>query len=254
MTSGASGSAPRPPHVPYPPVDPGPAGVDLASVRDTPGEDLVAIGADLSPGTVLEAYRHGLFPMGIGDLGDPPVGWWRPEERGVLLPGALRMTRSLRRSCRRLRVSVDLAFDDVVAACADPDRPGAWITDDVRLSYGALHLLGWAHSVEVWEGEPGEGDLVGGLYGLAIGGLFAGESMFHRVSDASKVALVALDGLVLTPSRPAALVDTQWPTEHLESLGVTTLSRTAYATRLAAALREPQPDLARAVLPAPWGP
>lgn len=240
--------------MPFPPVDPGPGTVDFDGLVDRPGEDLLGIGGDLSPGTLLAAYRHGVFPMGIGEHGALPIGWWRPERRGVLLPGALRVSRSLRRSCRRYVVTVDRAFDDVVEACADPGRDGRWITDDLRLAYGVLHRLGWAHSVEVWEpgGEPDEGGagrLVGGLYGVCVGGLFAGESMFHLATDASKVALVALDALVLTPSRPQAIVDTQWSTEHLASLGVAELPRAAYAARLRGALALPQVDLARASLP-----
>lgn len=244
--------------MPFPPVDPGPGTVDFDALADVPDDDLLGVGADLSPGTLLAAYRRGLFPMGVGEHGAPPIGWWRPERRGVLLPGDLRVSRSLRRSCRRYRVTVDRAFDAVVAACADPDRDGRWITDDVRLAYGVLHRLGWAHSIEVWTRPDrdadagGEARLVGGLYGVCIGGLFAGESMFHRAADASKVALVALDALVLTPSRPQAVIDTQWSTEHLASLGVRELPRGAYAERLHEALALPQPDLARADLPVGW--
>lgn len=241
--------------MPHPPLDPGPSTVDFGSVVDRPGEDLLGLGADLRPGTLVAAYRHGLFPMGVGEDGAPPVGWWRPERRGVLLPGRLRVSRSLRRSCRRLTVTVDRAFDEVVAACADPGRTGRWITDDVRLAYGALHRLGWAHSVEVWDRSPDDGGrLVGGLYGVAVGGLFAGESMFHRVPDASKVALVALDALVLTPSRPGAVVDTQWLTDHLASLGVEEVPRAHYRRLLRAALALPPLDLRAVDLPPPFAP
>lgn len=237
--------------VPYPPIDPGPGAVDFDDLLDLPDEDLLGVGADLAPGTLLDAYRHGLFPMGIGEHGAPPIGWWRPELRGVLLPGALRVSRSLRRSCRRYGVTVDRAFDAVVAACADPARDGRWITDDIRRAYGTLHRLGWAHSVEVWD-EGGGGRLVGGLYGVSIGGLFAGESMFRRATDASKVALVALDALVLAPSRPAAIIDTQWATPHLASLGVTEIPREEYAGRLRQALALPQIELVRSALPEGW--
>jgi leucyl/phenylalanyl-tRNA--protein transferase len=168
------------------------------------------------------------------------MGWWSPDPRGVLLPDDLRVSRSLRRSCGRLRVSVDTAFPAVVAGCADPDREGRWITRAITRAYSELHRLGWAHSVEVWSGD----DLVGGLYGIAIGGLFAGESMFHRVTDASKVALVALRDLVAADEDPRRIIDVQWVTPHLASLGVREVPRAAYLGMLQEALAAP--------LPAPW--
>ncbi len=122
--------------------------------------------------------------MPHGDL----LLWWSPMRRGVLRPGDLRISRSLARSVRRFTTTSDTAFTDVIDACADPSRPGAWIDRPIRDAYVRLHELGWAHSVEVWDGAS----LVGGLYGVAIGSLFAGESMFHRATDASKVALVDL--------------------------------------------------------------
>jgi leucyl/phenylalanyl-tRNA--protein transferase len=205
--------------------------------RAEPGVELVGAGADLAPGTLLAAYRTGLFPMPIDDEG--PMGWWSPDPRGVLVLDDLRVTRSLRVSCRRLTTTVDTAFDEVVRACGDPGRPGGWINDEVRAAYAELHRLGWAHSVET---RTAEGDLVGGLYGVEIGGLFAGESMFSRATDASKVALVALvarlraasDAVGADPSR--RLLDVQWRTEHLASLGVTEVARPDYLRRLAAAL------------------
>ena len=151
--------------------------------------DLVAVGADLAPGTLLAAYRTGLFPMPDPDVG---LGWWSPVRRGVLRLGDLRVTRSLRQSARRFEVRVDTAFAEVIAGCADPSRPQGWIDDDIAAAYLELHRLGWAHSVECWEADV----LVGGLYGVAIGGLFAGESMFHRQRDASKVALMGLVSLL----------------------------------------------------------
>ena len=232
---------------PYPPIDPGPSAFDLDSVVDQPGDDLVAVGADLAPATLVAAYRRGIFPMGIGEGGTAPLAWWRPDTRGVLLPGGLHVSRSLRASLRRYRVSVDRAFDAVVAGCADPARPGSWITREIAAAYAELHRLGWAHSVEVWAGEPGEGELVGGLYGVSVGSLFAGESMFHRARDASKVALVALDALVLTPSRPNAVIDVQWQTAHLASLGVTEVSRPTYSRLVAGAVDDPPVDWRRAV-------
>ena len=142
----------------------------------TPGEDLVGVGADLEPGTLLAAYRAGLFPMGVGADGGPPLGWWSPDPRGVLLPGRLRVSRSLRRTRRTFETRVDTAFEQVVDACADPSRDGRWITPAIARAYSELHRLGWAHSVETWR----DGELVGGLYGLAVGGLFAGDGSTHQ--------------------------------------------------------------------------
>lgn len=193
---------------------------------------IVAVGADLAPGTLLAAYRAGIFPMPVREV--EPMVWWSPDPRGVLPVAGLRVTSSLRRSCRRYEVRVDTAFDAVVAACADPARDGGWIDRRIATAYGALHALGWAHSVEAWTPE---GELAGGLYGVAIGGLFAGESMFHRATDASKVALVGL----VERLAPGALLDVQWLTPHLASLGATELPRAGYLTALAAALRAPLP-------------
>ncbi len=203
-----------------------------------PGEDLVGVGADLAPGTVLEAYVAGVFPMGLGDHGGEPLGWWSPDPRGVLLPGNLHVSRSMHRAMHRFEVRVDTDFAGVVAGCADPGRTGRWITPEITRAYGELHRLGWAHSVEVVQ----DGALVGGLYGLAIGGLFAGESMFHRTTDASKVAVIALHDLVTRDDDPRRLIDVQWRTDHLASLGVTELPRSAYLRRLAGALRAPLPE------------
>ena len=170
---------------------PGPARFD-------PDDDLVAAGADLAPGTLLEAYRRGLFPMPSGRRGDPML-WFSPVRRGVLPLDGLRVSRSLRRSVRRFEIRVDTAVPEVIDACADPRRPAGWIDPAIRAAYLELHRLGWVHSVEAWC----DGRLAGGLYGVSIGGLFAGESMFHRETDASKVALVGLVEL-LREARGAA--------------------------------------------------
>lgn len=220
------------------PVEPPPSLWKLDAHVTEPGEDLVGVGADLQPGTLLAAYRVGLFPMGVGKNGRPPVGWWSPDPRGVLPLDALKVSRSLRRSLARFDVRVDTAFADVVAACADPDREGRWITPAVRAAYLRLHELGWAHSVESWR----QGELVGGLYGVAIGGLFAGESMFHRETDASKVALVRLVELLRAAGDAGnRLLDVQWRTDHLASLGVVEVPRGAYLERLRVALALPLP-------------
>lgn len=208
---------------------------DLASAA--PGEDLVGVGADLEPGTLLAAYRAGLFPMGLGRHGRGMVGWWSPDPRGVLPLEGLRVSRSLRRARTRFEIRVDTAFDEVVTACADPDRPGRWITSRLGEAYGRLHRLGWAHSVECWR----DGRLVGGLYGVAVGGLFAGESMFHRETDASKVALVALVQVLRASDADRRLLDVQWQTPHLAGLGVAAIPRTEYVDRLGVALKLSQP-------------
>lgn len=200
-------------------------------------DDLVGQGADLAPGTLLAAYRRGLFPMPEPE--SRTITWWCPVERGILPLDRLRVSRSLRRSCRRFEVRVDTAFDQVVSACADPRRDGGWIDEQIAAAYGDLHRLGWAHSVETWQDDR----LVGGLYGVALGGLFAGESMFHRVTDASKVALVALVDLLRDEMADQRLLDVQWVTPHLARLGAVSLSRAAYLQRLARALEVPLPQV-----------
>lgn len=217
---------------PYPPVEPPPTPWQLDQAPDL-DQDLVASGADLEPGTLLSAYRLGLFPMGLGPHGDPPIGWWSPLARGVLTPGDHHVQRSLRRAAGRFRVSVDEDFDGVVAACGDPGRDGRWITAQIATAYRRLHDLGWAHSVEVWAGA----ELAGGLYGVSIGALFAGESMFHRHTDAGKLALWRLADAVL--GQPNGLIDVQWQTPHLATQGVREVSRTEYRRLLAAALAGP---------------
>ncbi|WP_284533081.1 leucyl/phenylalanyl-tRNA--protein transferase [Nocardioides sp. T2.26MG-1] len=197
---------------------------------------MVAIGADLEPGTLLAAYRRGLFPMPSGRRGDP-MAWFCPVRRGIVPLDGLRVSRSLRRACREFEIRVDTAFEEVVEACADRHRPGGWIDDEIRQAYVRLHRLGWAHSVEAWR----DGRLAGGLYGVAVGGLFAGESMFHRERDASKVALVGLVE-ILRDGVPGRLLDVQWLTPHLASLGAVEVPRAAYLRALARALPLPIPQ------------
>lgn len=208
---------------------------DVADVTRAGADDLVAVGADLAPGTLLAAYRGGLFPM-PGD-GAEGLLWWSPVHRGILPLERLQVSRSLRASRRRMEIRVDTAFAEVVAGCADPTRDGGWIDPDMAAAYCTLHDLGWAHSVEAWQ----DGELVGGLYGVAIGGLFAGESMFHRVRDASKVALVGLVELLSDEYAGSRLLDVQWQTPHLASLGVVTVPRASYLRRLDKALTLPLP-------------
>jgi leucyl/phenylalanyl-tRNA--protein transferase len=191
---------------------------------------VVGVGADLEPGTLLSAYRSGLFPM---PLGRRRLGWWSPDPRAVIPLDGLRVSRSLRRSLTRFELSLDTDFPAVVERCADPRRPHGWITPDIVRAYTRLHELGWAHSVEVWH----HGRLAGGLYGVGIGGLFAGESMFHTVTDASKVALVGL--VQHLRASGATLLDVQWLTPHLASLGAVEIPRAQYLDRLASAVAEP---------------
>jgi leucyl/phenylalanyl-tRNA--protein transferase len=212
------------------PVEPPPSAWTFPPAASGDG-DLVAVGADLAPGTLLAAYREGLFPMAV-DLGVTPLGWWSPERRGVLPLDGLRVSRSLRQSMSRFEIRVDSAFEDVVAGCADPARSGGWIDADIAAAYTRLHHLGWAHSVEAWR----DGALAGGLYGVAIGGLFAGESMFTRVRDASKVALAGLVALLRDTHAEHRLLDTQWLTPHLASLGAVEIPRQEYLARLRTAL------------------
>jgi leucyl/phenylalanyl-tRNA--protein transferase len=193
---------------------------------------VVGLGADLEPSTLLAAYRSGMFPMPTRPGG--PLAWWSPDPRAVLPLDGLRVTRSMRRSARRYQLRVDTAFEAVMRACADPARDHGWITDEFIAAYVRLHELGWAHSVEAWTPE---GELAGGLYGVAVGGFFAGESMFHRRTDASKVALMGLVDLLTRGG--ATLLDVQWSTDHLASLGAEEVPRQEYLRLLAAAVDAP---------------
>ncbi len=217
------------------PVEPPPTPWGFPDPGTADEHGVVGVGADLEPGTLLAAYRRGLFPMPLHRSG--PMAWWSPDPRGVLPLDGLRVSRSLRRSCRRFEVRVDTSFVDVVQACAAPRRPGGWISADIRWAYEELHRLGWAHSVEAWDSDG----LAGGLYGVAVGGLFAGESMFSLRTDASKVALVALVDL-LADGVAGRLLDVQWTTDHLRRLGAVDVARSEYLERLAVAIELPLPD------------
>jgi leucyl/phenylalanyl-tRNA--protein transferase len=164
-------------------------------------------------------------------LEDGRLGWWSPVRRGIIPLDRLRISRSLRRSCRRYRVSFDRDFDAVIDGCADPRRPHGWIKPDIIDAYRSLHELGWAHSVETWDSS---GRLVGGLYGVAVAGLFAGESMFSLATDASKVALVGLVEHMLEGGM--TLLDVQWATDHLSGLGAVEVPRSEFLSLLEAAL------------------
>ena len=194
-----------------------------------PDQDLITIGGDLDASTLLAAYRQGIFPM-IVETPAPLLGWWSPEPRGILPLDALRVTRSLRQSAKRYEIRVDTCFAEVMRECANPARESGWITPEFIRAYTRLHELGWAHSVESFDRE---GRLAGGLYGVRINGLFAGESMFYAQRDASKVALMALVDLMRRSGM--TLLDVQWCTEHLATLGAIEVPRREYLTLVARA-------------------
>lgn len=184
------------------------------------------MGADLAPPTLVAAYRHGLFPM-ERHARTRALAWWSPNRRGILPLDQLHVTRSMKQSAKRYEIRVDTCFADVMRGCADPSRKGSWITTEFIDAYTALHELGWAHSIEAFDGE---GRLAGGLYGVRINRLFAGESMFHVGRDASKVALMFLVDLMRDSGMN--LLDMQWLTEHLTSLGGVEVSRERYLSLL----------------------
>jgi leucyl/phenylalanyl-tRNA--protein transferase len=204
-------------------VEPPPTRWRLPSPDEADRHGLCAVSADLAPGTLLAAYRSGLFPM---PLRKRTLGWWSPDPRGVLPIDGLRVSRSLQRSCRRYEVRVDTCFRQVMQRCGDPRRPHGWITTEFVDAYDRLFDLGWTHSVETYL----DGVLVGGLYGVLIERFFAGESMFSVERDASKVALVALVDILR--SAGVTLLDVQWTTEHLVSLGAIDLPRATYLALL----------------------
>ena len=215
-------------------IEPPPCSWGFPDPAATDEADLVAVGADLEPGTLLAAYESGLFPMPLGEHG--LLGWWSPDPRGIIPLANFRVTRSLRRSIRRYEIRFDTVFDEVIRACADPDRPSGWIDNEFIEAYGRLHRMGWAHSIESWSPD---GELVGGLYGVSLGGFFAGESMFYRRTDASKVALAALVDILA--GSPGSLLDVQWCTPHLASLGAVEIPRSTYLHRLREAVALPPP-------------
>jgi leucyl/phenylalanyl-tRNA--protein transferase len=210
---------------------------ERALERAPDGPDRVGVGGALASGLLLDGYRRGLFAMTVRVRRRDVLGWFSPDPRGVLRPAEVHESRSLRRSARRFETRVDTAFEEVVAGCADPARDGAWIDEGYREAYRELHAAGIAHSVETWR----DGRLVGGLFGLALGGLFAAESKFHRETDASKAAVVALARLLAAEEHGPRLVDVQWSTPHLATLGVVEVRRTDYLSLLPRLLAVPPP-------------
>jgi leucyl/phenylalanyl-tRNA--protein transferase len=214
--------------------------VSEALTMDAPG--LLAAGADLSPQRLLLAYQHGIFPWFSEGQ---PILWWSTDPRMVLETAHFKVSDSLRKTLRRVErsrvgggrwdVRFDSAFEEVMRACAAPrkDGPGTWISEDIIGGYTGLHRMGYAHSSEVWL----DGQLVGGAYGVCIGRMFYGESMFARVSDASKVALAYL--VAFLRAHGVRLVDCQQETSHLASLGAAPISRARFLEHLRAAIREP---------------
>lgn len=219
-----------------------------------PDQDLIAIGDELTLDLALAAYCSGGFPMPLDSTEtDAEIGWWSPVRRGILPLADLRITRSLRKTARRYTTTVDQAFDEVLARCADPSRPLGWIDERIRQVYTQGNRAGFVHSVETWDQT---GRLVGGLYGVSLWGLFAGESMFHdpvHGRDASKVALARLVGQLRARPDGDALLDVQWRTEHLASLGVIEIPRTDYLARLATALGTDNTVWSGERLPGDWG-
>jgi leucyl/phenylalanyl-tRNA--protein transferase len=228
MGAVSSGTRPR--------IEPAPSRYSMPDPIDSAsGEDLVAVGADLEPGTLLAAYRSGLFPMPV----DPnrrrsKIAWYSPDPRGIAPLDGLHISRSLRKSMRHFEIRLDTAFSDVVRACGSPSRPGWWITNEIVNAYEELFRLGWAHSIEVYS----QNELVGGLYGVRINKFFAGEAMFRTARDASKAALVGL--VAWLNETGATLLDVQWKTDHLASLGVIEIDRREYLSLLQDAISEPE--------------
>jgi leucyl/phenylalanyl-tRNA--protein transferase len=224
--------------VPFPPIEPPPSRVRFPDPADSKARDVVAIGCDFSASTLLLAYRSGIFPWPHGDErhgGDPMVLWFSPDPRAIFpLDGELHWSRSLRRTLRHhpYEVTLDADFEQVIRSCGETRAKGTWIIPELLEGYVNLHRMGWAHSVEVWE-KPRT--LIGGIYGVAINGLFAGESMFHLRTDASKIAFATLASKLKESG--FALFDVQVQNPHLESLGCVEIPRREYLRRLADALR-----------------
>lgn len=226
---------------PSPPIEPPPPRVAFPDPSRKSAPEVLAIGCDFSPSTLLLAYRSGIFPWPHGDEvgkdGAPLVLWFSPDPRAIFpLDAPPHWSRSLRRTLRvhPYEVTIDQAFEEVVRACGETRANNTWIIPELVAGYAALHRLGWAHSVEVWETDGDGRTLVGGIYGLSIQGMFAGESMFHTRTDTSKIAFATLAEHLR--SRGIGLFDVQVQNPHLASLGCVEIPRTEYLRRLRVAL------------------
>ena len=212
-------------------------------VDSWPDQDLIGFSEKFDAEFALAGYYSGVFPMPLHEsCFSGEMGWWSPVRRGIVELDDLRVTRSLRKSAKHFLTSIDCAFDEVLARCADTSRPYGWIDEQVRDVYRRLQRAGRVHSVETWDEQH---RLVGGLYGVSLGGLFAGESMFHDDQlgrDASKVALIRLVEELRVRPDGTALLDVQWLTDHLASVGGSEISREDYLQRLSVALDAPDTD------------
>jgi leucyl/phenylalanyl-tRNA--protein transferase len=211
---------------------------------DPIGEGLVAVGADLAPETILEAYQKGIFPWFSGD---DPICWWSPEPRCIILPESFKPSKTLIRRLKKNQYTLSLnhSFTAVMQACADAraHAEGTWISQDIIRGYSGLHAVGLAHSIEVWQANheaAGEPILVGGLYGVQLGRAFFGESMFSKQTDVSKIAFTFLMRLCAASHFP--FVDCQLPNAHLMSLGAITMPRAAFLEKLKDVHNQPAPN------------
>jgi leucyl/phenylalanyl-tRNA--protein transferase len=201
---------------------------DFPSPEQMPKDDLVTLGADLKPETLIDSYKHGIFPMHLQIENKREIGWWSPQQRGILPLNKINISSSLKKSMKKYFVTFDQDFDAVSEGCGDDKRPKGWINKDIKSAYKKLFELGYVHSVEVWNKKD---ELVGGLYGVEVNGLFAGESMFHKQTDASKTAMVYLVNQ-LKEAGGERIFDVQWQTPHLKSMGVIKISRAKYISLL----------------------
>jgi leucyl/phenylalanyl-tRNA--protein transferase len=201
---------------------------DFPAPEQMPKDDLVTLGADLKPETLIDSYKHGIFPMHIQIENKREIGWWSPQQRGILPLNKINVSSSLKKSMKKYFVTFDQDFDAVIEGCGDDKRPKGWINKDIKTAYKKLFDLGYVHSVEVWNKKD---ELVGGLYGVEVNGLFAGESMFHKQTDASKTAMVYLVNQ-LREAGGERIFDVQWQTPHLKSMGVVKISRAKYISLL----------------------
>lgn len=206
---------------------------DVLQVND-PDTDLVSIGADLEPATLIYAYAHGLFPMHIHaeELKEKKIGWFSPRNRAIFDLDNIRITRSTKQSAKKYECRIDTCFENMMRMCMTVPRENGWIDEKFIRAYAKLHELGFAHSIEVFDGD----ELVGGLYGVSFAGFFAGESMVHTKRDASKIALMKLSDVLR--EKGISLLDAQWMTPHLYSLGAETVTKKHYLQLLYQALKK----------------